>query len=174
MCLRAHSVPEFRHFRRARRLRRAVPSPTPTRVGRLIECPILATQNSQDVTVKPHSRDESVVAFEYLANLDYPEVQDYLESSLNSENRAIVDEAMTNLILRFDSLKARDKLLKSLNNKDSIISDELKYRLASTFDGNFAVPFRSDNTEFAWKYLVHQRDWSIYNWVHNYTIDYWH
>ena len=120
------------------------------------------------------SRDESVVAFEYLANLDYPEVQDYLESSLNSENRAIVDEAMTNLILRFDSLKARDKLLKSLNNKDSIISDELKYRLASTFDGNFAVPFRSDNTEFAWKYLVHQRDWSIYNWVHNYTIDYWH
>jgi hypothetical protein len=118
------------------------------------------------------ARNESVVAFEYLASLDFPEVQEYLESSLDSENRAIIDEAMANLILRFDSPKARSNLLKSLDNKDNILSDELKYRLASALDVEITVP-RGDNTEFAWKYLVHQKDWSIYNWVHNYTLDYW-
>ena len=127
----------------------------------------------------PNDYFEKKKALIYLASIESEDTKVFLEKALDSENRDVVNVALTNLLLRYESSKAKQKLIEALGDRQSIVDMELKYRLATVVNDpevNAAhpLPERGTNTTIAWRYRVHQKDWSIYNWVHDYTIDYWY
>jgi hypothetical protein len=138
-----------------------------------------------DIAVKRQSKfqedrlfNENTRALQYFASIKSPEVQQFLESALDSPTPVPSEYALVNLLLGFpESEKAKDYLIELLKSGGG---GPFRYQLAAAVNDPYinakAPPpnrYDPDPTEqFAWIYRVHQKDWSIYNWVHNYTVNY--
>lgn len=125
----------------------------------------------------PDNYFEKKRALKYLASINNEDTKRFLEKSLESANHEIVDIALANLILRYDSDIAVQKLINALGDRRSGVDMQLKYRLSTIVGSSelneiHPVPGRGSTNTIEWRYRVHQKDWSIYNWVHDYTIDY--
>ena len=125
------------------------------------------------------SYHDRLKAFKYLTSIETPEVQKILEQSLKSQNSKVVDYALTNLILRYENKdKATEYILNALHDREEVVDRKLLYQLINILDDPIVFSaieeknkgYEQNNME--WSYLVHQKDWSIYNWIHNYTYNY--
>ena len=121
------------------------------------------------------------ISLKQLASIKSPEVKEYLEASLESENPVVVEIALVNLLLSHgDSPKAVNKLKEVVGDRESKVSEDTKLRLAfevgdpevlrvfkETYDKQYQGP-----SNYWWKYSNHHQYQSIYYWIDNYTVDY--
>ncbi len=142
----------------------------------------LSVQAQQAVSSLPALQNvqiynEKTEALQYLASIEMPEVKAQLEAALQSKNQTAIEYSLVNLLLRFpDSQKAKDYLAELLTSGGG---STFRYQLAAAVNDRYVnarvpPPTQYNPEQFAWIYRVHQKDWSIYNWVQNYTVNYTH
>jgi len=116
-------------------------------------------------------------ALKILASIKSPENKAMLEDALNNRNIQIVEIALVNLIYnQGGSDKVKQYLLNQFRGPTNLLAD-------SDFDMQLAAPLNDPEINSAaqsvddrsesnrWAYFKDRKNWSIYTWIGDYTVD---
>jgi len=117
------------------------------------------------------------LSLKILASIKSPEKKAMLEEALTNKNNQIVEIALVNLVYnQGGSEKAKQYLLNQFRGPTNLLAD-------SDFDMQLAVQLndpeinaaaqsvddRSESTR--WAFFKDRKNWSIYSWIGDYTVD---
>jgi HEAT repeat protein len=121
--------------------------------------------------------DASTDALRYLGSVQLPVAKETLERALESSNPVAVKYAVVNLLYNQEkrSEKAKQVLLRELRGEQRQLETELLLNVASNLDDpeirTAGEAFDQRSGDRSWKlYSVERKQWSIYNWIDDYTV----